>query len=60
MESKKYNKQVKITKRSRLTDLENKLEVTSVGMSNKEIREWEVQATGYKTGSRMCYTTWEI
>ena len=31
MESKKYNKLVNITKRSRLTDIENKLVVTSGG-----------------------------
>ena len=48
-----YNKLVNITKRSRLTDLENKLVGTGGRVSDKEIGEREVQATGYKIGSRM-------
>ena len=42
-----------ITKSSRLTDLENKLVAAGGGVSDKEIGEREVQATGYKIGSRM-------
>ena len=60
MESKKYNKLVNITKRSRLTDLENKLVVTSVGLGDKETGVWEVQTSGCKMSSRMCYTTRKI
>ena len=36
VESKKYNKLVNITKRGRLTDIENKLVVTSVHGEEKE------------------------
>ena len=47
MESKKYNKPVNITKRNRLTDIENKLVVTSgereggrakIGVGDSEIK----------------------
>ena len=47
-----------IKKWSRLTDTDNKLVVTSKG-GNIEMEEWKAQAIGYKTGSRMCYTTQE-
>ena len=53
-----YNK-----KRSRLTDTENKLVVTSWGRErrgNVGIAEWEVQTIGCKLGPRMYRTTQEI
>ena len=62
MESKKYNKLVNIIKGSRLTDIENKLVVTSregrrgsIGME-----EWKVQTIGCKIDSRMYCTMWGI
>ena len=59
MESKKYNKLVNTTKKNRLTDIENKLGVTSGEGQRGNIRvgEWEVQTIGCKIGSRMyCIT----
>ena len=50
MESKKHRNLVNIT--SWLTDTENKPTVTSGG-SNIRVKEWEVQTTGYKIGSRI-------
>ena len=47
-------------KRSRLTDIENKLVVTSRergGSWNLGVGKWEVQTTRCKIGSRMYYTT---
>ena len=55
MESIKYNKLVN-KKRSRLTDTENKLVVTSGG-GNIAVGKWEVQTRGYKLGLRMYCTT---
>ena len=54
MESKKYNKLVNITKRSRLKDIQDKLMVTSEERESRRgnigVGEWEVQTTGYKIG----------
>ena len=60
---KKYNKVVNITKRSRLTYIENKLVVTSgerERRGNIGVGEQEVQTIGCKIGSRIYCTTWEI
>ena len=59
-ESKIYNKLVNITKkRSRLTDIGNKLVVThgERGEGQYRMGEWEVQTNGCKVGSRMYWTT---
>ena len=65
MESKTYNKLVNITKKKRLTDIENKLVVTSeereVGRGNLGVGEWEVQTLGCKIGYKdVLYSTENI
>ena len=59
MESKKYNKQVNITKkeRSRLTDIENKLVVGGEGQY-KISQRGKYTLLGVKIGSRIYPTTW--
>ena len=59
----KYNKLVNVTKkRGRLTDIENKLVVTSGirGRGNIGVGELEVQIIECKKVSGMYCTTWEI
>ena len=62
MKSKKYNKLMSLTKKKQTHRYKNKLVVaTGRGRkSNIEVREWRVQAPGYKTDSRMLCTTWGI
>ena len=59
---KKYNQLENITKRSRLTDVENKLVVTCGKGSGRAYKggECEVQITESKIGSRMYHTTQRI
>ena len=47
-------------KKSRLTDTENKLLVTSLVGDNIAVGKWEVQIIEYKGDSRMYCTTQEI
>ena len=51
-----------LTKKKQTHRYKNKLVVaTGRGRkSNIEVREWRVQAPGYKTDSRMLCTTWGI
>ena len=42
---------------SLLTNIGNKLVVTNGVQGNLGVREWEVQTTGCKVGSRMCCTS---
>ena len=61
MESKKFNKLVTITKRSRLICIENELVVTGgerVGKGYTEVGEWEAHRVRCKMSSRMYCTTW--
>ena len=53
---KKYNRLVNKTKESKLTDLENKLVVTS-WEGNIGVGGWEVKTLGFKIGSRTYCTT---
>ena len=57
--NKKYTKLVnKTTKKEAYSQIEKKLMVTSGGMGgNTEVREWEIQNTECKIGSRMYCTT---
>ena len=62
MESKKYNKLVNIQKRSRLTDVEKKLAVTSEEEGQyRGGGGWKVQTTGCKMGYKdVLYNTGNI
>ena len=51
-ESEKYKKLVNIKKGSRLTDIENKLQLSVVGEGNNGEGAWEVQALMYKSSCK--------
>ena len=48
VEFKKYSKLMNMTKRSRLTDIQNKLVVISTGRGNIRVEEWKVQLLGVR------------
>jgi len=60
VESKKYNQIMNITKKMQIHRYREQTSGYQWGRSNIRLGEWKVQMTGYKTGSKIHFTTQNI